>query len=206
MAAHLLGSASPAEARELELHLLECSECRSELEGLRPLLPLYRQARLAATADFDFAVWERRLRSRLAESIRRRRRRLLELRAGAALGLAAVVVAVVLLLPPLFQSTPTVTFHVVSDTTRATGTVAYQAKPWGTQLVLRMAGLPQGQALVAYVEPLRGSWLEAGSWRAGPAGQEVVEVAALLPVRQIKEVVVETPSGRRLLSASSPTR
>jgi hypothetical protein len=203
LASHLLGAASPAEAQELELHLVECDECRSELEELKPLLPLYQQARLAARVDFDPADWEQRLRTRLDVTLRRRRRHL-ELRASALLGFAAAVVAAVLLLPPLFQPTPTVAFRGVGDTSHATGTVVYQAKPWGTQLILRVAGLPQGQELVAYVEPLRGSWLDAGSWRTAGPGQEVVEVAASLPVGQIRGVVVETRGGQRLLAASSP--
>ena len=200
LAAHLLGSASVSDEQELDLHLRECAQCRLELESLKPLLPLYRKARLASGADFDPADWEQRLRRRLTDHLRRRRRRRFGLRVGAVLTLGAVAAAA-LLLPPLVQPTPTSTFRAVGNTTHASGTVAYQAKPWGTQLVLQVAGLPGGQALVAYVEPVRGPWLEAGSWRASGRGREVVEVAAMLPIGRIKGVVVETPAGQRLLAA-----
>ena len=203
LAAHLLHQTSPAEARELELHLTTCEECRFELEELRPLLPLYRQARPAASSDFDPAVWERCLLLRLAAHLQRRHRRRIAVRAGMALALAAVLVAA-LLLPPLFRPVPTSNLRAVGGSTRATGTVAFQARPWGTQLSLQMSGLSPGQPLLAYVEPLRGSKLEVGSWRPVGRGQEVVELAAMLPIHSIRQLVVETSTGRTLLVASRP--
>ena len=203
LAAHLLHQTSPVEARELELHLTTCEECRSELEELRPLLPLYRQTRPAASSDFTPSVWEQRLLLRLAAQLRRRNRRRVVMRAGMALALAAVLVAA-LLVPPLFRPFPTSNLRAVGGSTRATGTVAFEARPWGTQLSLQLSGLTPGQPLLAYVEPLRGSKLAVGSWRPVSRGEEVVELAAMLPMGSIRQLVVETSTGRPLLVASRP--
>jgi anti-sigma factor RsiW len=195
LGAYTLGALSPEEMAAVDRHLRECSRCRDELKDLETLRPILDR-RLGASG----LTWP------LGRRPRRRRSRLL--RAWLAGGVLVLLVAVGLASALLRVSpAPTVyAFTSVDPGVHASGTVSYEKEAWGTQMVIRMVGLPASYRCVIWVESRAGRWQEAGSWRAGAGRETEVEAASVLPARSILGVSLKTPAGVTLLQAGGPGR
>ncbi len=190
LGAFALGALAPGEAQELKAHLRGCAACRRELTELQSVAPM------VARAGPGTRSWPR------PDSADRRRRRFRLVASGSVAGAAALAIAAVALL--LHGSGSTVSFQPISRWVHASGTVAYEARPWGTQLVIRVSGLPAWLRCQIWVEAAGGGWQEAGSWRPTSGGTTSVEAASVLTVRGIKGVALETPQRQELLWAPAP--
>ena len=84
--------------------------------------------------------------------------------------------------------------------------MTYEPTSWGTQLVIRVSGLPATLRCQIWVKGQDGSWQEAGSWRAVGGGATAVEAASVLTLSRIGGVALETPQRQELLWAAAPHR
>ncbi len=190
LGAYALGALPADEALALGEHLRGCPECRRELEELQAVAPMVVRAGAAAAlgAGSGGAVKRRRVSRWLA--------------AGVAVGATAAALGAATVL--VGGSAETVAFRSTSGWIHAHGTVTYEPRPWGTQLVIRVAGLPAALRCQIWVEGQDGSWQEAGSWRPVGGGATAVEAPSLLTVSRIDGVALETSQGQELLWAAAP--
>ncbi|MDA8331863.1 MAG: zf-HC2 domain-containing protein [Candidatus Dormibacteraeota bacterium] len=193
LGAYSLGALDPAEMVAVHQHLQECPVCRHELRDLESLRAILDRGLVAQGRAWPLGRRTRRWASR-------------PLLVGMAVGAAVLLVAIGSGLA-LFRSSPTSTvysFTSVDRSVHATGTVSYEQEAWGTQLVIRMVGLPTSLRCVIWVESRRGGWQEAGSWRSSRRSETQVEAASVVPRTSIRGVSLRTPSGTTLLEAGGP--
>lgn len=188
---YVLGSIDPAERTLIDTHLENCPECRGELAGLEGLPALLAQVpaaeAIALAADDgpppSGARQEEQAPPELLATVldltaaRRRRRRL----ARASLGVAAALIVAVGVFggvrlgttgaPPSAagaQRDPGPASGPWHDvTTSAQGvaaTVAFRPMGWGTQLAVKVSGIPRGTDCQLWVTGSGGDKILAGSW------------------------------------------
>lgn len=216
LGSYLAGALDDAARVELDVHLRDCATCSHELAELAPLPGLLAGLR-ADEADPGAAALPESLlpdllaRAREVEAsgrLRLRRRRMLAGALGAAA--AAAVVALVALFAPSSPGGPSYELHaptapaasaVLAGRVRLGGRVTLVAKPWGTELLLTLTGLPSGTSCVAVVTGARGHDEVTGSWGPTPDHSALVQLATRMRVTQLTGVTVETLARRRLLTA-----
>lgn len=186
---YVLGAIDPAERALVDSHLASCRECRDELAGLAGLPALLARvsaeeaAALASSDGPPPGAEETREppRELLATVLdltaaRRRRRRWTQ----ASLGVAAALIVAAGVFGGLrlgaAQSPPSASGQDYPGpasgpwqeaTTSAHGmsaTVAYRPMGWGTQLAVRVSGIPIGTSCQLWVIGPNGSRIRAGSW------------------------------------------
>jgi hypothetical protein len=190
LGAFVLGALDPGEAGALREHLDGCAGCRRELAELQSVAPMVARARQRRGLFGNLG-------SKAAGS------RLSRWRVIAAVSVTAMVAASVAGVM-LSATAPTVAFHSTTTWIHAQGSVTYQPRSWGTQLLIRVSGLPNSLRCQIWVESDGGGWQEAGSWRPVSGGATAVEAASVLPLTQIAGVALETPQGKELLWAAAP--
>lgn len=202
LGAYLAGALEPDERAALEIHLPTCTGCQADLARLAPLPGLLRRLQPADLAVGTGDQPPPSLREGVlsaAAARRRAERRSLRLWRGTALaGLAAAAAVIAVLVMSVGSATaPRVATLKPVALSSARGTADIHARPWGTQIILHLSGLPVGVDCEAWVVTAAGR-TPIGSW--GPTGtrRADIEVAASVRPRQLA-LQVTTSTGRALL-------
>ncbi|HTZ23625.1 MAG TPA: anti-sigma factor [Streptosporangiaceae bacterium] len=172
---YVLGAIGPAERARVDEHLAGCPRCRDELAALAGLPGLLRRVppdlalRALTDASIDAPPGPNvdRLLSRV--SAIRHRRRLTAAAAALIIGVAAAAGLHVLQGRPASTTaaaTPrwTDTDTGASATTGARATVRYAGQRWGTELEVRVTGVPPGTRCQLRVINAQGQGVAAGGW------------------------------------------
>ena len=196
-AVYLFGALSPAERAAVDRHLAWCHPCREELAmlaGLPALLqrvPAAQASRIcaeqtAAEGPDHFAA-DGLLNMMLSRTARVRRHQRWRL-AAAALLLIAVAAAgwgprilhhAQRRVPPRHWWAATAAGF--DPETRAGAWVRYAARAWGTELDVRVTGIPAGTTCQLWVTGSRGHKFEAGGWVIA-RGRQAIWYPASAPV------------------------
>lgn len=209
LGAYVLGALDPAERRDVEAHVADCTACRDELAHLSGLPPLLdRISPDEATADLP-AVGRRVAaaadRVAAGEHVRTRR----QLRRWRAVAVAASLVAALAVAVAWEPWTTTpeppdrlvVQVVPVADGSDVAGTVAAYAWEWGTTLELEVSDLPPETAYLVWAVSEDGRRERAGTW--GPTRDRGATVRAATAVLRpdLATVEVTDPDGRVLFAA-----
>jgi hypothetical protein len=193
---YVLGAIDPAERALVEGHLATCQNCRDELAGLAGLPALL--ARVSTEEAIALAAADGPLPAGLGEvpepprellaalldltAARRRRRRWRE--AGLGLAAALVIAAGVFgglrlgtspAQPATAVAAPDVGtpngpwLTAVGKSDGMTATVSYRAMGWGTQLDVKVDGIPVGTDCQLWVVDSAGKKVLAGGWQTDDA-------------------------------------
>jgi anti-sigma factor RsiW len=187
---YVVGAIDPAERTVVDVHLGTCPDCREELAGLAGLpallgrVPTDEAERLILHGD-DIgdpqppAELLDSLLSRVA--VRRSSRRWNFIAAAAAAVLIAVAGGAVgarYIDPgghPSAAAPARTALDVASATnqwTHVTAVVSYSGRSWGTQMAVRVTGIPAGTACSLWVVDSNGHRSSAGSWLVGTGTQD----------------------------------
>jgi anti-sigma factor RsiW len=171
---YVLGAIGPAERAWVDQHLADCLWCREELAALAGLPGLLRRvppdlalrALTDAPGDSPSGPDVDRLISRV--SVIRRRRRITAAAAALLIGVSAAAGLHALQGHPA-STTAAVTHWTDTDTgasatTGARATVRYAAERWGTELEVRVTGIPAGTRCQLRVVNAHGKGVVAGGW------------------------------------------
>jgi hypothetical protein len=202
LGAYLLGHLDPTEEAATRAHLDGCRECRQEAEQLRAVvdvLPLADAARLteqpSPSADLgDRIVW--RVVDERDRSRRRRRRT-----AGMAVGFAAAFVLLAGAVGLLARGGGDEPFEFQDLPVGVSAAATLEAKPWGTQIELDVAGLPEGQEYRVWLERPDGNRIPAGTFVAVPDREMHLVLAAGLDPASASGLGVSTPQGETIMYA-----
>ena len=203
LGSYLLGALGPAERQEVDAHLNGCPACRKELVAYAALPGLLSRLDLAEATGGTLLPPPSLLPAVLAavESERAGRSRQLSRwrLAAAALATAAVLVGGLVLVGGPAPTAPAERSLVTAAGSEASGSVALQPKPWGTELRLQLRDLPPADGYVAYTLDETGARTEAASWGPTPNGRADVPGASALAPDRLTGLVVATRGGAELL-------
>jgi len=206
---YVVGAIEPAERSAVDAHLSHCYDCREDLAGIAVLPALLHRVSVADAerlmssdvAGDDPAEQSSRMLDRLLRQVaaRRKTRRL-----RTAFTIAAVTLAVAggttavtsALAPPSGQHVPQDQAGVHMGTLAAM--VRYSTSPWGhgTDMSVRVAGLPTWTRCKFWVVTKSGRRELAAAWTVGPGGERLwypAEVA--IRKSSISEFVLTTAKG-----------
>jgi anti-sigma factor RsiW len=182
---YLLGAIEPGERAQAEDHLASCLACREELAALAGLPALLRKV----PADEAMRTWTddgagqlpgpplAALLSRVA-STRRRRRHLTAVAAAALVAGVAAATAVQVFhagaaSPPAAAAARwAATATGANPATGVWAAIRYAAQPWGSELEVRVTGIPTGTRCQLWVTGARGQDIAAGGWTIASASQQ----------------------------------
>ena len=214
LGSYVLGALAPDERMAIDEHLLTCPECRDEVADLAPIpgllsrIPLeeaWDASLLGDLPDPEHAV--QRILVRVENERDRTERRARRWRTAAA-GLAvaaAVALGFVVMTPepgPREDRAP----MVASAGQTASGTVALQARPWGTSVHLELTALPgPGAPYTAWALAPDGKRTPIASWGATETGVADVTGATALVSSALRDIVVTDAEGRALITWSRST-
>lgn len=205
LGAYVLGALDPAERTDLDVHVSRCPGCRDELArlaGLPGLLGrLTEDEVLAGPARPEPALLERLL-AKVAHQRRQTRRRVVIASAAAAVALLGAGGTAVVLRSEAPQ--PRV---VSADGPAVAGTAVHASfgllgKPWGTELTLRLRGVPRGERCRLVAVARDGRTEVAASWEASYAGRADVTGATSISPADLRSLRVVTFAGQQLVVAS----
>jgi putative zinc finger protein len=172
---YLLGAIEPDRRQVVESHLAACDSCRAELSALAGLPSLLRRVpadtvRRLADDDPGQAIPEPSPNALLARigAIRRRRNLL-----AAAVAVVAAIAAGSAVQglheatdrpPAAVAPARTVTVQAANPATGTWAAVRYTARPWGTELAVRITGVAEGTRCQLLVTGPQGQVIKAGGW------------------------------------------
>jgi anti-sigma factor RsiW len=179
---YLLGAIEPHERARLEDHLASCLACREKLAALAGMPALLRKVPAAEAIrawrdDGGDRPPTPPLESLLSTVARTRRRRRRWAIAAAVLAVGLAAIGVQLLRPgpataPAAAAPPwTATATGASPVTGVGAAVRYAAEPWGSELHVRVTGIPVGTRCQLWVTGPRGQEVAAGGWTIAAGGQ-----------------------------------
>lgn len=201
-AAYVLGALEADEHADFEAHLAGCPACTRRVSELRPLPTL-----LTGLTAGDFADGEQvpdTLWPGLLRRVRRERARRRWLSAAlAAATVASLLTLALTLLPASPQHRPQAEAMTALVSSPVQATIAFQAKPWGTEIDLACRYAATGGRPVGYTYTLvatdRGGAAQAlGTWTLVPGTTHYVSGTSLSQA-QIKTVQIRLPSGTPIL-------
>ena len=198
---YVLGRVDPSERARIEVHLRLCLVCRAAVDELRPVADL-----LASVSETEIDPAKppepsAALLSRLLTATSATRQRQAKLR-RALLAAALVVAAAGVVIPAVDQPGPPAPGTVLATATgaRVSGAANLVGTSGGTDIRLRLRGVPQGMTCRLVVLDSSGAQHQAGSWPAGYGGTVDVPTSTRVPLDQIAALGVETTTGRELLA------
>ena len=206
LASYVLGALAPTDRRQLDEHLLGCPQCREELASYASLPGLLSRLDLAEATCGTLLPPPSLLASTLAavESQRRARtRQLSRWRAATAAVAVAAAVTGVLAFTGGTSSPESERPLVAAAGVSSSGTVSMQPRPWGTELHLRLEGLPPSGEFEAYAVDAFGVRTLAASWGSTADGRAEVPAATGLSAEALDRIVVQTRGGSELLVLTS---
>jgi Putative zinc-finger len=206
---YVLGAIGPGERAQVDRHLGACPRCREELAGLAGLPGLLRRVppdvalRALTDAPGDVPPGPRvdTLVGRV--SAIRLRRRLMAAAAGLLTASAAAIGVHVLQGQPAGTAAAanprwTDTDTGASATTGARAAIRYAAESWGTELEVRITGVPAGTRCQLRVISARGQTVAAGGWVIA-TGSQYTWYPASVPYPEASLGGFVITSGRQIL-------
>jgi anti-sigma factor RsiW len=201
---YVVGAIEPAERAAVDAHLDRCHDCREELAGLAVLPALLHRVSLAdaerlLSADRpgndDPAELSPDLLPSLLQQVAARRR---SRRVRAALTVAAVVLAVVGGTAAVTSVlSPQATSGAPRDEVIARATVMYGKWGSGTEMAVRVTGLPTWSRCMFWVVTKSGNRDLAGGWMVGPGGDKLWYPTRVdVPKSSISKFVLTTATGQ----------
>lgn len=210
LGSYLAGALDAATRAAVQDHLDGCETCRAELSGLAPLPGFLGKLAPGEVDPGALSLPEGLLpgliaRARAIETrnrLRLRRWRVLNGVLGAATAAATAAAIIVAVRAPQTPGGPAYSFRPVVSSASLAGDVTLIARPWGTQLILSLRGLPTGTSCVAVVVGRDGHADVVGDW--GPTADHAarVEVATRLSTGSLAGVTIENAAGKPLLTAA----
>lgn len=204
--AYVLDALEPDENEQVRQHIAGCLQCQDEVVSLAWIPPLLRTVSLEDVERIDTpfdAHNPRVLDGLLAKASRRSRAR----RAVAALGLAAALVTGVAAYEAV-STGPTgssvATVRTVDPGSHVAAIVTMRSRSWGTELHLKLQGVPPGETCSLIVHGRDGGQGVAATWRASYRGTANVPIRTSVPATQISALDVVTASGNRLVHLTVP--
>jgi len=216
---YLLGGLDDADTDRLDGHLLDCDECRAELDRLAPVPELLRSlenalpvAVAAGSRPSPARIESLLARMRAERSLERRRGsgRRLALAAAAVLVVAAGVAVVVnreqdtpRTPPPVAASSqPAVTaVFEPADGSGLTGQAVLTGKTWGVSVDLTVSKLHGPGPFICQVSRADGTLEQAAIWGPTPSGNAKVTGASSIQLRNVSTVAVADHDGHVLGTA-----
>lgn len=208
LGAYVLGGLDPAEVREFEVHLVDCTQCRQELTSFAPVAARLNavdmhaaRALLAEPCSVPVNDPSAELLTRLRA---RRRNRRIALGAIAAAGVAASIASGVFLAPLLRPApAPDAHYAVVSDAGLRVD-LGLNAKAWGTELQFNGTDLPTNGTLSLWVVDLTGQADMASTWRATKTGKTRLSGAVPTELASISVIQLRDVDSKILAELSLP--
>jgi len=219
---YLLGGLDEADTDRLDAHLLDCDECRSELERLAPVPELLQRLpeaqrengesgpiALVASAKPSPERIESLLRKMRAERSREHRLARVRWLAAAAVVLIAAAIGVGVLTgdrgtqPPQALPSPqlvTVRFESAAGS-GLSGEAVLTPKLWGVSVALDVTRLQGDGPFVCQVRNANGEVQQAAIWGPTPSGSAKVIGASSIQLRNVTSVAVADASGHVLGTA-----
>jgi len=198
---YVLDRVDASERARIEVHLKLCLICRAAVDELRPVADLLGSVSETeidpARSTEQAAGLLDRLLARTSAT-RQRQAKVRRALLAAALAVAAAGVAI----PVIDQQGPAAPGTVLASATGAkvSGTADLVGTSAGTNIRLRLRGVPEGMTCWLIVRDSSGARHQAGSWPAGYGGTVDVPASTTVPLDQIAALGVETASGRELLA------
>ena len=216
---YLLGGLDDADTDRLDAHLLDCDECRAELERLARVPELLRS--LENALPVAVAPGSRPSPARIEGLLARMRaERSHDRRRGLGRRLAAVAAAVLVVAagigvlvtrdgdppagpPPIAApSQPAVTaVFEASDGSGLAGQAVLTGKTWGVSVDLTVSKLPGRGPFVCRVSKADGTVEQAAIWGPTPSGNAKVTGASSIQLRNVSAVAVTDHDGHVLGTA-----
>jgi anti-sigma factor RsiW len=194
LAPYLLDALEPADRAEVTDHLQECATCQAELASLAGLPGLL--ARIDP-ADIEAHVSEQPAVPLPVPAPAPRRR--WELLAAAAAAVAVLAVGIGLAV--VHRSDDTARVVTASSTSGVRAQFGLTDKHWGTEIAVRVSGVPDGAHCVLVAVSRSGVRSPAGTWRAVYGGTAAVTTATDVRVDDLQALELSTTDGRRLVTA-----
>lgn len=219
---YLLDDLSPDERQGFEEHMASCPACRGAvgdlasvtdaLSGAGPAfsVPADLEDRVLEAVDRDTGrsdpvpdLGDRREHARGGWTSRLRRR--LPAVAAAAAAIVAAVIGVILVLPepsaPEVAREPVVFEQVQAGLDADASLIAHT---WGTELILFVSGLPDGQVYEVTFEGQQGGAVPAGTFIGIGGGPITCNLTAAVLREDLASFTVATASGEVILRADLP--
>jgi predicted anti-sigma-YlaC factor YlaD len=219
---YLLGGLDEGDTDRLDAHLLDCAECRSELDRLAPVPELLQRLpeaqrengdsgpiALVASAKPSPERIESLLRKMRAERSRQNRLARVRWLAAAAVVLIAAAIGVGVLTgdrggqPPQVLPSPqlvTVRFESAAGS-GLSGEAVLTPKLWGVSVALDVTRLQGDGPFICQVRNANGEVQQAAIWGPTPSGSAKVIGASSIQLRNVRAVAVADVSGHVLGTA-----
>jgi hypothetical protein len=206
--AYVLDALEPDENEEVRQHIAGCVHCQDEVVSLAWIPPLLRTVQLEDVERIDTPFDDRNsrvLNGLLAKASRRTRAR----RVVAALGLAAALVTGIAVYDGVSSRPaggPVPSVRTVDPGTHVAAAVTMRSRSWGTELRLKLHGVPPGETCSLVVYARDGRHGVAARWTASYLGTANVPGRTSIPATQISALDVVTASGTRLVHLTVPAQ
>lgn len=203
LAAYVLGAITPQERDRIDTHLIDCRTCQRELILLAPLPGLL----LRVSAD-EIAGLQDAAEPNPAEPLAEARRRISRRRGRRWLIAAVTGISVVagvgggLWAAGTFPPAASAHATELSGSDPDTGVrlnAQLSARQWGTEVDLRLSGLPDGARCRLIVHSRNGASEISGSWQATRYAATVLPAATSVSLADISSIDVVTDTGRNLI-------
>ena len=185
-------------------HLATCSECRTEIDALRPVVALLALAPPRSVGEDPGDLLLRRTLAGAADE--RRRRRLLTLVAAAAAALLILVPAAAWMISDAdsgsgIQSPSATTLRAAASdpASGVEGTAQIQPSVSGSELVVEVTGVQSGTRCNLVVVDRLGARSVVETWTAKYSGDASVTTQTTVPVSQVSHVELVDASADDLL-------
>ena len=203
LGAYLLGAVDSEEHARIDAHLGSCGACRAVVDELRPVPALLSRVHVddLEPPQPPAQLLDRLLATRL-ESRRRGRRRLVAL-AGAAAVVAGLVASAVVVTDDNETTQPsseTLALSAQDTSSQVSATAWLTDREWGTEVRLRLVGVPAGQWCSLIVRDLDGRTETAASWIVRYGEDVDVPGATAAALDRISDLEVVTGDGTRLVT------
>lgn len=204
LGAYVAGGLEEQDRVRFASHLKLCSACRIELEQLIPV------AAKLKSLDPEFFPDSLPLPPRstldnvlasIATSERFMKRKLRTWRLTASLaGALAVVMGAYAIVPEHVTPPQGVSFHATAGI-QGGGTLSAQVMPWGTQVTMKVWGLPTASSYVAYAVTFNGVDSRLCTWGPTANHQAKIQTATSLKKSSVRLILITTPDGNTVMRA-----
>jgi hypothetical protein len=199
--AYVLDRVDASERARIEVHLKLCLICRAAVDELRPVADLLGSVSETEIVPDRSPEPSPVLLDRVLATTSATRQRQAKSR-RALLAAALAVAAAGMAIPAIDQKGPPAPGPVLASATGAgvSGTANLVGNDAGTDIRLRLRGVPEGLTCRLIVQDRSGGRHQAGSWPAGYDGTVDVPASTTVPLPRIAALGIETTTGRELLA------
>jgi hypothetical protein len=199
--AYVLDRVDASERARIEVHLKLCLICRAAVDELRPVADLLGSVSETEIVPDRSPEPSPVLLDRVLATTSATRQRQAKSR-RALLAAALAVAAAGMAIPAIDQKGPPAPGPVLASATGAgvSGTANLVGNDAGTDIRLRLRGVPEGLTCRLIVQDRSGARHQAGSWPAGYDGTVDVPASTTVPLPRIVALGIETTTGRELLA------